>query len=89
MQSPLLTLFWPNSGIAKKIYTFADIKRGALFCKKHKDRLRSNPLFDQMTILLLKYAPDPGNAGVGIGVMFNYAVLPLCTAGFTKMQYIN
>jgi hypothetical protein len=37
-------------------------------------------------ILLIKYAPDPGNAGGGIGVMFNYAVLPLFTAGFTKKQ---
>jgi hypothetical protein len=55
--------------IVKIIYTFADIKRGALFCKKHKDRLRTYPLFDLKLTLHFKYAPDPGNAGGGIGVM--------------------
>jgi len=40
--------------------------------------------------MLFKYAPDPGNAGGGIGVMeFNYVVLALFTTGFTKKTVAN
>jgi len=40
--------------------------------------------------MLFKYAPDPDNAGGGIGVMeFNYVVLALFTTGFTKKTVAN